>query len=139
MSEVKEWRPCYICGEKVLWRNLGLGWVQIQYHDCKPVPRAKLEQAERERDEARERIGQAVALMKHAREQIEMDNPPGAGKLYPYFVMRAITAFIDGQPAPAPVVDDATLRRALVAWDDCKSEYDRDRMRAALEAALEKP
>lgn len=56
MNEVQEQRPCYICGENVLWRNIGLGWVPIQYHDCKPVPRAKLEQAERERDEARAEV-----------------------------------------------------------------------------------
>lgn len=52
----QEWRKCYICGEPVLWQTNGIGWHPIQYHDCKPVPGARLEQAERERDELRAEV-----------------------------------------------------------------------------------
>lgn len=56
MSCTQEWRKCYICGDEVLWQTNGIGWHPIQYHDCKPVPGARLEQAERERDEARAEV-----------------------------------------------------------------------------------
>lgn len=52
----QEWRKCYICGDEVLWQTCGIGWHPIQYHDCKPVPGARLEQVKRERDEARAEI-----------------------------------------------------------------------------------
>ena len=61
MSGTQEWRPCHICGEKVLWQTNGIGWHRIQYHDCKPVPLARLQHAERERDKARELLAQREA------------------------------------------------------------------------------
>ena len=46
-------RPCGICGERV---RVTLSGAWREYHDCKPVPLARLQQAERERDEARAEV-----------------------------------------------------------------------------------
>lgn len=121
MSCTQEWRKCHICGDEVLWQTNGIGWHPIQYHDCKPVPRARLEQAERERDEARAerdslrahpamaadgqilaRLGEATALLAHARKIITDAHPAGGGDLYAYFVVKAIDSLLDEQPEPEP-------------------------------------
>lgn len=93
----QEWRKCYICGEPVLWQTNGIGWHPIQYHDCKPVPGA--------------RLGQAVALLREARdhvEQVVQDHKESWGERLMHKQEPAITclagidAYLAGQPAPAP-------------------------------------
>ena len=142
MSGTQEWRPCHICGEKVLWQTNGIGWHRIQYHDCKPVPLARLQQAERERDEARimvqhnleaaqraeAQLAQATALLREARdhvEQVVQENAANWGERLPHKqepaieCLRMIDAFLAGQPAPAKVaVDDAMVDRAQTAYTD---------------------
>ena len=138
---------CYICGEEVLWRNIGLGWHPIQYHDCKPVPGARLEQAERERDEAilangnaevrctealgmaeklGERLEQAVALVGDAQWLIS-----------PFAPMRdRIREFLAGQPAPVKVaVDDAMVSVAQDAFR-IRMESTHGNLTVSLRAAL---
>ena len=56
--------PCGICGERV---RIGMNGVWSEYHDCKPVPLARLQQAERERDKARAQLEQATALLRDVR------------------------------------------------------------------------
>lgn len=52
------YQPCGICGEPVLWSKSQLiGPHPVQYHDCKPVPGAKL-------DAALERNARLVAVLK---------------------------------------------------------------------------
>lgn len=42
-------RPCGICGEPVQYANSpSLGFHLVQYHDCKPVPGARLDEAKAE-------------------------------------------------------------------------------------------
>lgn len=160
MSGTQEWRPCHICGEKVLWQTNGIGWHRIQYHDCKPVPLARLQQAERERDEARimvqhnleaaqraeAQLAQATALLREAMSDLRYLNAlPGEQGQDDGLVDR-IDAFLVVQPAPAKVaVDDAMVDRAQTAYTDaivkslsCNNDTMKEHpMHAALVAALE--
>lgn len=45
MERRQHYRPCGICGERVPWGEGIGGAYQMQYHDCKPVPGAKLDAA----------------------------------------------------------------------------------------------
>lgn len=151
-------RPCGICGERV---RVTLSGAWREYHDCKPVPGARLEQAERERDEAqqkekwlrgvcdelaaesiqrKERLEQAVALLREAPDKAcDCEEGRTCGSCE-YNTRK--DAFLTGQPAPVKLtVDDAMVERARAAmWGDDDFVHPADQrndMRAALVAALE--
>lgn len=119
--------------------------------ECAPEEAlTRLQQAERERDEARARLEQATALLREWRED---DGLPAAT----HTSKRGRTdAFLAGQPAPAKVVvDDAMAERACrvldIDWDRKIDDADdnhhgelsdgmiatRKKARAVLVAALE--
>lgn len=130
----QEWRKCYICGEPVLWQTNGIGWHPIQYHDCKPVPGARLEQAERERDELRAEVerlrefeNEMTALWKNV-----MDEKCGTDEVHCSCVP-ALRHLVSSEKARA---DKATAERDQLRADVEREKTRADKMKADGERAV---
>lgn len=125
-----------------------MDWAELEIESLK----RGLEQAERERDDANEACREkraiiermlesdkkAVALMRQIR--WDMGDVDGLPQDEYKCLLRRIDAYLAGQPAPAPVVDDAMVGLALAGYVGGLCNYhgsdDTERIKAGIRSAL---